>query len=336
MKRSFFASICALVSLAAAGCGLKEDFPDRAIFVANGHGENISVIDPKTGRIVGDIPLDAGFHPHHLAISPDGRRLAVAAPSADLSHGHGGGHDGDGTSKVYLFDADNGDQNGVLDVDATVHNAAFLDDFKTFVIGKMERDAIAGYSISGLDEQWTTGVGDAPLEVTLVGGDRLLVANSGAGTLSIVDAATHASLDTADVGDTPVALWATRGGLFVSVEGDEQVAILNPGNLTEVIGRYDVGGIPGQVASAEAGGDVWIAVEDRGVVEVRATQTGEVVATVNVGGKPHGVLIDEQAGLVYVTDEGAARVVRIDAATHEVMDEIAVGEAPNGIVQNSL
>jgi YVTN family beta-propeller protein len=224
----------------------------------------------------------------------------------------------------------------VLDVDATVHNAAFLGDFETLVIGMAEKNMIAGHSVSGLDQRWTADVGQTPLEVTLVGGDRLIVANSGDGTLSILDAETHAGLDTAQVGDTPVALWATPGGLFVSLEGDQQIAILNPGNLTEVTGTYDIGGVPGQVASAEAGGEVWIAVEDRGVIEVRASSTGELTHTIELGGKPHGVLIDGEAGLVYVTDEGGSRVVRIDAASHEVKDEIAVGEAPNGIVQNSL
>lgn len=194
---------------------------------------------------------------------------------------------------------------------------------------------LAGYGAQELDEQWTLAVGKEPLEVTNVSGNRLVVANSGDGTLTIVDAATHTATDTAmDVGAKPIALWATPAGLFVSLEGDEKVAILSSGNLADVTGTYDVGGVPGQVASAKSGGDVWIAVEDRGVLEVRDPSNGKVTQTVEVGGRPHGVIIDQSAGLVYVTDEDGGRVVRIDAATYTVKDEIAVGKTPNGIVQN--
>ena len=335
MKHLSFASTCLLVSLAATGCGLEEQLPERAIFVANGSASTISVIDPKDGRVTDEITLDEGFHPHHLSLSPDGEKLAVAAPTTDFSGGHDHGTGG-GTSKVYLLDSGSGSQSGVLDVDATVHNAVFLDDFSTLVLAMMEHGMIAGYGVDKLDEQWTTGVGADPLEVTSVGGDRLVVANSGDGTLSIVDSASHKSLDLAEVGDTPVAMWATPGGLFVSLEGAKQVAIVNPGNLTEVTGTYDVGGVPGQVAATESGGEIWIAVEDRGVIEVRDAKTGDVAHTIEVGGKPHGVHIDREGGLVYVTDEGASRVVLVDLASHEVKGEIAVGKGPNGILQNSF
>jgi len=336
MNHRVFVSSCAALAVVVAGCGLKEQFPERAIFVANGMSSSVSVIDPVDGRVVGEIALDEGFHPHHMAISPDGTKLVIAAPNADLSQGHGDhAHDG-AASKVYVIDSSNGDQKGVLDVAATVHNAAFLDDFSTMALGMMEHGMIAGYGVDKLDEQWTTEVGADPLEVTLVSGNRIVVANAGDGTLSILDGATHSVTDTTEVGQVPTAVWSTPSGLFVSLEGDKKVAILSSGNLGEVTGSYDVGGVPGQVASGKSGGDVWIAVEDRGVVEVRDPSNGEVTHTVEVGGKPHGVLVDQSAGLVYVTDEVGGRVVRIDAATYEVKDEIAVGESPNGIVLNGL
>lgn len=336
MDRSCLVFTCAALVLAATGCGLTEKFPERAIFVANGGDGTISVIDPTDGRVVGEIEVDKGFHPHHLAISPDGAKLSVAAPNMDLSMGHGSGDHAGAASKVYLFDTANGGKSASADVAATVHNVAFLDDFSTVALSMMEHGMIAGYGAAKLDEQWTLNVGMDPLEVTPVTGGRLLVANSGDGTITIVDGATHTALDTAAVGDTPIAVWNTPAGLFVSLEGDKKVAILSSGNLKDVTGTYDTAGIPGQVAAAKSGGDVWIAVEDRGVVEVRDATNGKVTQTIDVGGKPHGVLIDQTANLVYVTDEAASRVVRIDAAKYTVVDEIAVGSTPNGIVQNSF
>lgn len=335
MQRIACVSACVVMGLAAVGCGLTEKFPARAIFVANGGSDTIQVIDPEDGRVVGEIALDPGFHPHHLSISPDGTKLAVAAPSADLSAGHGGDHSNAKPSKVYLFDTESGAEKASIDVEATVHNVAFLDDFETVAFAMMEHGMISARDAGKLDEQWTATTGAMPLEVTAVNG-RLLVANSGDGTLSIIDQSSHAGLDTADVGDTPVAVWNTPSGLFVSLEGDKKVAILSSTNLKDVTGTWDVGGVPGVVASAKSGGDVWIAVEDRGVVEVRDPATGDVTQTVDVGGKPHGLWIDAKAGLVYVTDEGGSRVIRVDATKYTVKDEIEVGDAPNGIVQGSL
>lgn len=335
MDRSSLVFTGAALALAAAGCGLNEKFPERAIFVANGGDGTISVIDPADGRVVGEIEVDAGFHPHHLAISPDGTKVSVAAPNVDLSKGHGGDHAG-AASKVYLFDASSGSKSASADVAATVHNVAFLDDFSSVALAMMEHGMIAGYGASKLDEQWTLNVGKDPLEVTPVTGGRLLVANSGDGTISIVDGATHAVLDTAAVGDMPIAVWNTPTGLFVSLEGDKKVAILSSGNLKDVTGTYDTAGVPGQVIATKSGGDVWIAVESRGVVEVRAASNGAVTQTIDVGGKPHGLLFDPKANLVYVTDEAASRVIRIDATKYTITDEITVGAAPNGIVQNSF
>ena len=103
---------------------------------------------------------------------------------------------------MYVVDSTNGDYS-VLDVDATVHNAAFLD-FSTFALAMMEHSMISAYDAAKRTEQWNTPVGADPLEVTLASGGRILVANSGDGTLSIVDAGTHSVVGSADVGEMHV------------------------------------------------------------------------------------------------------------------------------------
>ena len=336
MLRNSLVFACAALTLTAAGCGLTEVFPSRAVFVANGGSSSISVIDPATGKIVGEIAVAEGFHPHHLAISPDGSKLAVAAPSMDLGMGHTGAHGSGATSKIYVFDASSGAEIASADVDATVHNVAFLDDFQTVVYAMMEHGMIVGASASSLKEEWSANVGMDPLEVTPIGGGRALVANSGDGTVSIVDTALHTQLDTAAVGAGPIAVWSTAGGLFVSLETDKKVAILSSGNLKDVTGTYDPGGVPGQVTSTSKGDAVWIAVEDRGVVEARDPSNGKVTWTADLGGKPHGLVIDDDAKIGYVTDEAGSRVVRVKVSDGSLVDVIKVGSAPNGIVQNSL
>ncbi|MBC7890695.1 MAG: hypothetical protein H7Y12_00655, partial [Sphingobacteriaceae bacterium] len=59
---------------------------ERYVFVSNGNNDNISVLDPREGKIVKTIPLQLdprlgryrGAIPFGLALSPDGKRLYVA------------------------------------------------------------------------------------------------------------------------------------------------------------------------------------------------------------------------------------------------------------------
>src|SRR5262249_24108026 len=65
-----------------------------AVFVVNGGDQSISVVGPASASVVSTIQLENVMFPHHIYLSPDRSKLAVADPGMDMSGGHhGGNHD---------------------------------------------------------------------------------------------------------------------------------------------------------------------------------------------------------------------------------------------------
>src|SRR3977135_1396386 len=52
------------------------------IYVANSAGDNISVIDPVTDRVIGDIHVSR--NPHGIVPSPDGKRFYISSETENV------------------------------------------------------------------------------------------------------------------------------------------------------------------------------------------------------------------------------------------------------------
>jgi gliding motility-associated-like protein len=105
---------------------LNVDFP--AAFVANGSSNDISVINLNTNKEHSKISLNGATYPHHIYISPDKSKLAVAITSSDLSGGHGD-HAGHGSSVTGLRVQILNTKTGVIEKEIALskmpHNAIF-------------------------------------------------------------------------------------------------------------------------------------------------------------------------------------------------------------------
>lgn len=327
--------------LPLAGCGddavdAPDPLPSRYALVANGGSGTLSVIDLDAWTVERTISMDSDFHPHHLALAPDGSRALVAAPSTDLSAGHGGagGHGTTDTrTRIVAIDTSNGATTAVAAVDATVHNATFTNDGGTIVFAMAEHGMLQALEASSFDETWSVSGLSTPLEVTATSDpDVLLVASSGSGNVAVVHVDERAVAAEIPVGETPIAVWRTGGGYYTSLEGARRVVPLtiDPPEPTEP--SLDSDGIPGQVISVRQDSEVWVAVEDRGVVAVFDASTGTVSAEISVGGKPHALASDASGDRVLVGDEAASRVIVVAVESRAIEREIAVGEKPNGIL----
>lgn len=326
-----------LVGCTGRGGGTFTSLPNPAIVVAAGEGK-VVIIDPASLSVASSVPVAAGLHPHHLAASADGSKVLVSATSADLSAGHEGGHAGHGRAGrtgIYLVDVERRELRHALEVEATAHNAAFMPDGRTLVLAMMEHGMVAGYDATSLRQVYSAGGFGGPLEVTPTSRGMVLVAESTTGRVAVFDPGTRTVSDRFDVGPLPVAAWASGGGHFyVSVEHGRQLRHITEGptGVTMDAHRIDVQGAPAQAMLTPNGAELWVAVEDRGVVAVFAGGTHAKVAEFRAGVKPHGIAFDPSGSRAFVTDEGGARVLVIDVATRSVTQEIPVGGKPNGIL----
>lgn len=320
------------------GGGTFTAIPNPALVVANGGTGTIQVIDPAALSIVSSVSVGSGLHPHHIAVAADKSAVLITATSADLSEGHGGehggGHGASATTTVYRIDIASREMTEVISVDATAHNAAFTRDGATIVLGMLEHGMVVGYSASTFAETFSATGFQMPLEVTPTGVGALLVAESGAARVASFDLASRSVTTTFDVGSTPVAAWASGGlNYFVSVEEGMQVRHLVEGATTVTMDAHslDPGGMPGQAVMTPEGHELWVAVEDRGVIVIFNPDTHEKLGEFAAGTKPHGIVFEPLGSRAFVTDESGGRVLVIDVPGRSVTSEIAVSGKPNGI-----
>lgn len=322
--------------------GTEEDhkfasIPSSALVIANGGSGVISIFDPETLEVVGSLPVMEGMHPHHVSVSPDKARVLITATSADLSAGHGGAADHGGataSTMVYLLDLSTRELQDVIAVDATAHNAAFTRDGETIVLGMMEHGMIVGHDATTFAEVFTADGFEMPLEVTPTHDGAVLVAESGASRVALFDLPSRKTLARFDVGDVPVAAWASGGtDYFVSVEGGMQIKHLVEDDTTITMDAHtiDLGGMPGQAVLTPDGNELWVAVEDLAALAVFDATTHEKLGELAAGVKPHGIAFEPNGKRAFVTDEDGGKLLVIDVAARKVANEVALGGKPNGV-----
>jgi streptogramin lyase len=125
-------------------------------------------------------------------------------------------------------------------------------------------------------------------------------------------------IKTVAVGDSPVAIAAGAGGIWVTSGGDRTLQKIDPVTQRTVAAPVNLGEFPGGVA---VGGDsVWVgSIQGNSIVRVdpnTVTATGDPIA---IGDTPQSVAVGEGSLWVAAFDEG--RIARVDLATGRVVGD---------------
>lgn len=157
-------------------------------------------------------------------------------------------------------------------------------------------------------------------------GSRVYVANTGAGTVSVVDAASLAVRATITVGKGPgpVAVSADGTQVLVPNSGDATVSVIDATSLT-VTATIAVGGAPGTpaVGSGPDSGRAYVPVAEAGTIAVIDMAAASVTATIPVGRNPltpafgTGSAAAPLTTRMFVAAEGSVSV--IDTQTNQVV-----------------
>ncbi len=313
--------------------------PNPAILIANGGSSPLTIVDPESMSEVLSLAVREDLHPHHISVSADGKRALITATSADLSAGHGAGAHGAGhttaaSTIVYELDLTSRQLRDAITIEATAHNAAYTHDGALIALAMLEHGMIALHDANTFAETFTATGFEMPLEVTPTRTGALLVAESGAGRIALFDLETRQVTGRFDVGAVPVAAWASgTASYFVSVEEAMWVRHLVESNAEVALDSHtiDPGGMPGQAIVTPEGHELWVAVEDRGVIAIFNPETHEKLDEISVGAKPHGIAFDRLGSRAFVTDEDGGKLFAIDVAERTVVGELSLGGKPNGI-----
>jgi YVTN family beta-propeller protein len=147
---------------------------------------------------------------------------------------------------------------------------------------------------------------------------RIVVANAGSDTVSVVDPGANAVVATIPVGDAPLEVAAAGPRAYVANWGGGSVSVVDVASGS-VVGTVPVGRFPAGLALHAAAGRLYVANLFDDTVSVIDTGSLSVVATIPVGRSPRGLALDSAAGRLYVSGFESARIDVIDTATQAVV-----------------
>jgi YVTN family beta-propeller protein len=144
--------------------------------------------------------------------------------------------------------------------------------------------------------------------------DKVYVANEGADTVSVLDAASFKTLASVRVGKMPHNVQVSPDGkrAWVTNNGEPGQAGDTSAHQGMAQGEHDAMGKPGAV---------WVI----------DTRSDAVVAKVTVGMHPAHVVVSPDGRFAYVTNGGDNTVSVIDTSAHQLVATIPVGQFPHGL-----
>lgn len=339
---SFSAALLSVCCLFFSSCkdddmnhqNLNINYP--AAFIVNGMSNNVQVIELSTNNVKETIDLNGGTFPHHVYLSPDKTKLAVAITATDLSGGHGGHGGGSGDYRVIIINSTTGAHEKEISLSKIPHNAIFSPNGSELWIGQsdMVQSQVLIYSTSDWSLKNTVNVGKGLSEITFAdNGSIAFATNTDDGTVSLIDPTSKAIHTTLTVGADPVGAWpASNGKMYVDNETDETVSEIDV--ATMAVGEtITLGFKPGYVAYSEHHDEVWVTDAENGKVVYYAKQAGTwtEMGNITTGTDAHAIAFTNNGETAYISNQGANSVSVIDVVNHAVTTTIPVGEKPNGI-----
>jgi YVTN family beta-propeller protein len=331
------------------------------VYVANGSGNTLSVIDPVDNILIGS-PISVGDNPCYIAFTPNGTRAFVSNET------------GGSLTPINVV------TNAALSSfpsQGTFPNAMVLAPDSSAVYIANDNDGI----VSGIDTTsgsplWTYSTGGNPSTLAITPGGALLgvtdtatseviflntttgllnnqssvgvsqdcivldssnttayIANNNSGSISVMSPYTGTSATLVTVGNNPTALALTPDStkLYVVNAADNTVSVINTESNT-VTATVSVGVFPKNIMILPDGTKGYVANNTSGTVSIINTSNNSV-STLSTGieSNPYALGFLPDGSKAYVANAGSDSVSIIDTSTDTVLATLAVGLFPCSI-----
>ncbi|MCC6752906.1 MAG: hypothetical protein IT266_02860 [Saprospiraceae bacterium] len=313
----------------------------HAVYVADEHGQTITVIDAATDSVAGKIAIGVpgghhgqGLIPHNVQVAPNGKTVWLTAST----HDHGV------AEQVMVIDPHSGHRIiAKITLGTDQHLAhVVLDSASHFAYvaanqpGEVVEIDAATFKIT---RRIPLGNDRGPHGLRYHNG-TLYVANLAGKSLGIVDLATG-SVEELALGGAAVQTAVVPGGqyIFVSLYDTKEVVRYEPS--TRKLDRLALPpGAQGPIQLYPTPDGKWIYVCDQGGLDgdpvsdkVYAidVQSFSVSHEITCGTAAHGVVVSQDGKRAYVTNSGENTLTIVDVATQKPVKTLPVGESPNGV-----
>lgn len=297
------------------------------VVVANQEEGVATLIEVESGRVVAQI--DVGMNPHEAAASPDGRVVALAAPSWLFGNAR----------EIALIDVSTATHVKTIDLGEFEwpHGIAFLDN-ETVLVSSGERRAVAFVDIIGGQVKGAAANGEFQPYLLHLSSDRqrAYTSNPSGNALTEIDVASRRLLRTIRHPDQPsgFAVAPDRSALWVGTwrgEDDGAVSVIDLASGL-VAARFDGLAHPRRLAFSSDGARVAVSNGDelRVFDAIARRELGRVPLGRDAGASGVTFAPDSRSCYVALMRAGAVAEVDIDRLT--VRRLINVGEGADGIV----
>jgi YVTN family beta-propeller protein len=315
---------------------LETDYPKA--YIVNGGSNTISIIDLNELSVKNIIQLtEIGRFPHHINISSDGKKLAVATPEHDFTLGHAALHNAtDKKGGIAVIDTKTGSTLMKIALPNANFNAVFNVD------GSEIWSASATHSGEMFIFDATNGVlktkvalGADPSEVVFSkDGKYVFVALGESSFVYVINSQTKAIVKTIKVDAFPTNVWVgIDDKIYVENKVAQTINIIDTKTLT-VVDYIDMAFMPGQIAYNQTLNELWIcqAGENKVAYFERKNNLWSLKGTIITGNDAHAITFSKDMKKAFVVNQKENTVSVIDANTHLKTKDISVGSLPNGIV----
>lgn len=312
------------------------DYPKG--YVVNGASNNISIIDLNELSVKNIIQMsELGRFPHHINLSADGKKLAVALPEFDFILGHAALHNAtDKKGGVVVLDTQNGNTLLKIAVPSVNFNAVFSPDgSEIWTASSTHTGEMFVYDANNGTLKSQVTLGADPSEVVFSkDGQYVFVALGESSFVYVLNAKTRLITKTIKVDAFPTNVWAgIDDKIYVENKVAQTINIIDAKTLT-VTDYLDVAFTPGQIAYNQSLNELWIcqAGENKVAYFERKNNLWSLKGTIVTGNDAHAVTFTKDMKRAFVVNQKGNTVSVIDATSHTKTKDISVGSQPNGIV----
>ncbi|GAC1312172.1 MAG: YncE family protein [Vulcanimicrobiaceae bacterium] len=306
------------------------------VYLSDQSSNTVSVVDPKTDRLLGVIRLGlttpANLSPlytdqllvHGMGFSPDHKTLDVVSI---------------GSNSVAFIDTETNTVKHVTYVGRSPHEAFFTPDGKEVWVTVRGEDYISVLDASTYREKTRVTVPNGPgMTIFSPDGKYGYVCSSFSPETVVIDRASHAIVGHVKQ-DSPFSpdIAATPDGtqVWLTLKDVGHTEIFNAKPPFNVIASLATGPITNHVNIVRNARGQFAYVTVGGLNEVKVfttTDSPKLVATIPTGALPHGLWPSGDGSRVYVGLENADAVAAIDTMTNTVIATVPSGQAPQGMV----
>jgi streptogramin lyase len=300
---------------------------EGALFVAGKFGNTLSRIELATGRETARVETCA--NPHELAVSPDGRHVALAC--------YGG-------AGIAIYRTDDLGQAGYVGLGegARPHGIVWHEDGSIYATAEGRRSIYRIMNaLNSVPVRFEFGTGKLGSHMLAVSPDgrQAWTTDLGSKTVTRVDLVTRRAPLSVEVGIEPegIALAPDGKTLWVSARGPDKAFALDPVTL-EVRREVAVGDFPLRIA-VRPQGDVAIT-SDLGdaALSVIDTATGTKTRTIALDTRENAqtrqqvtVLWSPDGRRIYVAETGTDTIAEVDFASGTVLRRLEGGDGGDGL-----